>query len=241
VKLWAAWLLLAAPQQVFEDAERLYNGGRYSEAAAQYESLLAEGTEDGHLYYNLGNAFFKSGRLGKAVLAYERALRLMPGDEDVRANLAFANEMIADAVSGPELPGYLAWAIDLYRGSSPDTFAALLSIAFILGGAAGSCLLLGCGARFRVPLFYFLGGLLVLAVLSGAALSGKLAPADEEQAVVLSARSEVRSGPGETNPQLAEIHEGLKLTVRSRRDDWFQVTLPNGLTGWVLEKDVEII
>ncbi len=69
----------------------------------------------------------------------------------------------------------------------------------------------------------------------------KLSSGKREGAVVLAPSLDVRSGPGETNPQLAEIHEGLKISVLGGREGWFQVRLPNGLTGWVRETDVAII
>ena len=235
------FVLLAAfapPQEVFQDAERLYGEGRYGEAAAQYETLAQQGIVDGYLYYNLGNAYFKSGRLGDAILYYERAERLLPGDQDLSANLAFANERIGDRVEPTPLPSYLAWAVALYRGMQPDTCAVVLSVAFLLAGVSVTLLLLARHTRVAV---YSLAGAAVLLLVFGSFLLSKVAVGSPAEAIVLSSSSEVRSGPGSGNPQLAEIHEGLKLEVRSERDGWLQVTLPNGLTGWVARGDVEII
>jgi len=229
-------------QQVFDEAERLYNEGRFSEAAAEYESLRASGIADAVVFYNLANAYFKSGRLGSAILYYERALRLAPADADVRANLAFANELIADAPEPPELPGYVTWAVSLYRALRVDTCAALLSLSFLIGGAAGSVLLLGRWPLLRNVSLWALAGLTLLGLVSGSILAAKLSAASgQPEVIVFAQRCEVRSGPGEANPQLAEIHEGLKLAVRAEREEWLQVTLPNGLTGWVKRADVEPI
>jgi tetratricopeptide (TPR) repeat protein len=241
VKLLALFLL-SAGADVFTEAERLYNEGRFPEAAAQYESLRAQGMTDATLYYNLGNAYFKSGRLGSAILNYERALRLAPADDDTRANLAFANELIADAPAPPALPWFVTWAAALYRALDPEACAFALSLGFLLGGGAISLLLVGRWPRWRAALLYISAGAGLLAFASGALLLAKLVAASgRQEAIVLAPRSEVRSGPGETHPQLAEIHEGLKVTLRGEREEWYQVSLPNGLTGWVSRVDIEPI
>ena len=92
MRLLPILLLLAqqsfvSPEDVFRTAEELYSGGRYAEAAEQYEILVGQGVRDGSVCYNLGNAYFKSGRLGLAILNYERALEQMPGDADAKAKI----------------------------------------------------------------------------------------------------------------------------------------------------------
>ena len=238
----ADFLLSRSPVDVFQRGEELYREGRFQQAVEQYEALLAQGIVDGAIYYNLGNAYFKSGRLGPAILYYERALREMPGDEDTRANLALANELIVDVVQRPPMPSYVAWAVDLYHSLDPDVCAALLSLSFVLGGIVTSILILGIWPRFQTPAIYTLVAVGALTLLSATVLTAKVQSSGEsEEAIVLASTLEVRSGPGEANPQLAEIHEGLKVSVLGGREGWLQVRLPNGLSGWVQETDVEII
>ena len=82
----------------------------------------------------------------------------------------------------------------------------------------------------------------IVATVSAGILAGKVhSAADRGDAIVLVASSDVRSGPGETNPQLVEIHEGLKVRVVGSREGWLQVSLPNGITGWVREEHVGVI
>ncbi len=231
-----------SPQDVFRRAEEAYREGRYAEAAEQYESLRSQGIEDGALSYNLGNAYAKSGRLGLAILHYERALRRMPGDSDTKANLEFANALITDVVERPDLPSYVVWVVDLYRALEPDYCAGLLSLSFLFGGAVVTVLLLGRWPSLRTPAITVLVIAGFVALVSAGLLAAKFTAASERvEAVVLVSATDVRSGPGETNPQLAEIHEGLKLSVLGTREDWLQVGLPNGITGWVRAGDVETI
>ena len=238
-------LALESPQEAFARAEALYQEQRYDEAAGVYQSMRALGIEDAALHYNLGNAYFKAGRLGLSVLSYERALVLAPSDEDVRTNLLYANELVADAVEEAPLPLAVRWAVDVYRSLQPNFLAILLSIAFVLGGAALTLVLYDA---WRQPQWGRSSAIVVvvicatLALASGGALASKVnAAANRVEAILLTENAYVRSGPGDANPRLAEIHEGLKVRVISEREGWYQVTLANGLTGWLRESELETI
>lgn len=247
MKLLPLFLFLAqqafvSPEDVFRTAEELYQNGRYAEAAEQYEILNGQGVHDGTLCYNLGNAYFKSGRLGLAILHYERALKQMPGDADTKVNLEFANNLKADVVEGPHMPSYIAWVVDLYLALDPGQCAAFLSLTLLVVGIAASVLILGLWPRLQQVAIYSVVIAGFLSVVSAGILVGKLSSSsNREAAIVLVPSSDVRSGPGEANPQLVEIHEGLKVTILGTREEWLQVTLPNGITGWIRAEHVETI
>lgn len=230
------------PADAFRQAEALYQEERYAEAVEIYESIRASGVEDGVLYYNLGNAYFKRGRLGFAILNFERALKLMPGDQDLRANLAFASELVSGGLEPPPLPLAIGWLVDLYRSALPGALARALSLAFLLGGACLTVLLLDRWPRLRSPALAALGASGVVALLAGASLVAKVrAESSRIEAIVVTENAYVRSGPGESSPRLAEIHEGLKLRILGEREGFLQVSLANGLTGWVPREQVERI
>ncbi|KJU84184.1 hypothetical protein MBAV_003620, partial [Candidatus Magnetobacterium bavaricum] len=79
----------AGANEVFQKASAYYAQGKYDSAIARYEGLLAAGVESGNLYYNLGNCYFKAGDIGRSILSYERAGRLIPHDPDLKANYEF--------------------------------------------------------------------------------------------------------------------------------------------------------
>ena len=235
-------LSLESPQEAFVRAEALYQEQRYDEAAVVYESMRALGIEDGTLYYNLGNAYFKAGRIGLSVLSYERAWVLAPGDEDVRTNLLYANELVADAVDEAPLPLAVRWAVDVYRSLQPNFLALVLSVAFVLGGMALTFVLYDAVQEWRSAAMVMLILCATLALASGGALAFKAnAAANRVDAIVLTENAYIRSGPGDANPRLVEIHEGLKVRVISEREGWFQVRLANGLTGWLRAAEIETI
>lgn len=242
----AIFLLLQAafttPADAFRQAESLYQEERFAEAIEIYESLRGSGVEDGVLYYNLGNAYFKSGRLGFAILSYERARKLLPGDEDVRANLAFARTLVSGGVEPPSLPLAIGWVVDLYQRAGPGLLAQVLSLSFLLGGAAVSLLLLDRWPEFHTAALVVLVASGALALAAGGSLVAKVrADSTRVEAVVVTGNAYVRSGPGESSPRLAEVHEGLKVRVLGEREGFLQVSLANGLTGWVPREQVERI
>ncbi len=231
-----------SPSEAFARAERFYEEQNYGEAIEVYESIRTAGVEDGVLYYNLGNAYFKAGVTGRAILSYERARKLLPGDEDVEINLRFANELVTGSIEEEPLPAAIRWAVNLYRGLGTETLARLLSAAILVGGVAMTLWLAEPGPARRSYVLAVLALAGMLALMSGSALYAKAAAErSRSDAIVLTQNAYVRSGPGEANPRLAEIHEGLKVRVLAERDDWYQVSLSNGLTGWLRRGEVEAI
>ncbi len=233
---------IESPQEAFARAEAHYQEQRFDDAIVAYEAMRALSIEDGVLYYNLGNAYFKAGKIGLAVLNYERALKLMPGDEETRTNLTFATELIADAVEPAPLPLVIRWLVRLYQRVRPDTLARVLSLSFVLAGALLTIFLYDAWPSWRTAAISALVLCGSTAFLSGATLLAKLnAEANRVEAIVLTDNAYVRSGPGEGSPRLAEVHEGLKVRVIAEREDWFQVTLANGLAGWIRRTEMEKI
>src|SRR5215468_6877297 len=119
--------LSAAALAMFFRANHLYADGRYADAAAEYEHVLESGVASANLYFNLGNAYLKAGDVGRAVLAYERARRLAPGDPDVRANLAFAR---GEDAGGDESPRWTRVTFPLAAVWSSDTLVAVVAAAW---------------------------------------------------------------------------------------------------------------
>lgn len=238
--LLAAGAVLAAapaaaesPEAIFERGNDAYDAGRYAEAAEAYDTLLRYRIEDPRVEYNLGNAYFKLGHLGRAILHFERARRLDPVDGDIRTNLEFARTFCYDKVEPAEVPAVLEWIVDVQDRVGPDRQAIALVVLLWLAGGALVWGLARPGA-WRARHGWSLAVLLILAAfvagswwLTWHRLEGR------PTGVVLAEAVEVRAGPGASNPALFTVHEGLTIEVRDVRDDWVQVSLPNGLNGWL--------
>jgi len=216
---------------VFSRANQLYEEGRYEEAAAKYEDILASGLKNGRVYYNLGNAYFKQGKLGLAILNYERAHRLMPRDEDITANLAFARSQIVDKIETPD-PGLLGRWLATLQGllTVDETTILALAIYLVMTVVALLAVFVWRWRRFCTYALGFLGLLLVLIMLS---LGIKVYQQEHvREAVVTADQVDVLSGPGENYLLEFTVHEGTTLTVEEDRGDWWRVRLGGNLEGW---------
>jgi tetratricopeptide (TPR) repeat protein len=114
-----SWLLIlpqpvyaADPEELFSQANRLYEEKDFSQALVKYRRIIEQGMENGTVYYNMGNACFKSGKLGEAILAYEKALKYLPRDEDIKTNLEFARLL---AIKKEEQQERLSFAVLVER------------------------------------------------------------------------------------------------------------------------------
>lgn len=229
------------PEEIFERGNRAYDAGRYEEAAEAYRTVQRYQIEDPRVEYNLGNAEFRLGNLGRAILHYERARRLDPSDSDLQANLAYARSLRLDRVPEPERPAVLAWlARRLDRLGSDRVAWILLALAWL------ACALLAWGlavpGRWRARHGWALAALLSLLVILGGSWYGiEQRQAGNPKAVVVARLAEVLAGPGTNNATLATVHEGLDVEVWAEREEWLQVRLPNGVSGWVSRESVELL
>jgi tetratricopeptide (TPR) repeat protein len=229
----------ATPEELFETGNAAYKDGHFEEAAKAYGEILAFGIADPRAMYNLGNTYFKMNRLGPAILQYERALRLAPADQEIRDNLALARGQIRDRITEPELQYPIRVVKDtiesLPAGPVAWTFLVLWSAA---GGLLGAVpLASGWGRRRALALGAMLVG--TLALTAGASSLYQLRMESEPIAIVQEDKVDVRSGPGEENTVLFTVHEGARVQLGNHLDHWVQVSLPNGLSGWVPSTAIE--
>jgi hypothetical protein len=237
--VWVAPLPAETPEESFDRGNSAYEEEDFAAAAEAYRSVLRYGIRDSVVEYNLGNAEFRSGNLGRAILHFERARRLAPTDRDVLANLEFARSFCYERVEPPESASPLDWLSTVQDRLGADRQAwALLALVWV----AGSVLLVGFArpSGWRAAHGWTLALVLVALVSVGSSwyvtqqrLTGSRA------AVVLDDVVEILAGPGPNHPTLVTVHEGLTLEIRAERQDWLQVGLPNGLNGWIVRTALE--
>ncbi|MAF26888.1 MAG: tetratricopeptide repeat protein [Gemmatimonadota bacterium] len=215
----------------FDLGMRLYESGDADGAATAFAECLRAGAEHSSVHYNLGNARFKQGDLGRAIFHYRRALALAPRDEDVTANLEYARSLALDAVAegDPHTDRRVEQWIDRVTPTEVARWAAFL---WILGGIAGTIWQLG-GRRARGGHRWTVAFLVLWGVCSAA--SGLLAQraAGSREAVLLAREAEVRAGPAETFATAFVLHEGAEVVVEGERGMWTEISLPGDLRGWI--------
>ena len=242
----AAVLPLSSSAQIDEAARLLDEGntyfreGDFDQARFAYEEALDQGLESGVAYYNLGNAYFRLDRLGRAMLNYQRAARFFPDDEALEHNLDLVRSRARDRLSVLPTPVWIKWWNSLvdYIG---------LTILFWTGVAAwlGGLGLLGWGIHSGIlaPGSRRLIVLLVLVgLLAGAGAVGtSVARSDEVAAVVIAERADLLESPSNESRMVAVVHEALVVDVLGELGRWIHVRLPNGVTGYVENETIEVI
>ena len=217
----------------------LYEDGLYDQAARSYQQLVDKGYGDPALYYNLGNAYFKQGDIGRAVLNFLRAERLAPRDGDIRANLDFARSQTLDVLDSGEAPFVRFVTSLLFRVTAGELGAVALALWLLF---AACLLLVMAGPRRWLALVRPAAlAAAVLLLLGGGSLAGRIyVDSVSREAIIVAEEVDVLSGPGSRYTPEFTLHAGAETGLVERRGAWARIALPGGsLQGWVPAASVE--
>lgn len=236
----------SATQGTSDLAAQAFRDKDYKESIALYEEIIAQGLQDmkvsAQLYYNLGNAYFRDNQLGKAILYYERALLLNPGDGDIRHNLKFAQNRTVDRIENTANLFLANWFNGVRNMYSSNQWAKIGILFFILFLACvGVYLFLNTlwarkSAFYAGILFFFL--VITSNIFS---FSQKKERIRRDTAIVMVGASTVNASPDANSSQLFELHEGTKVKIRNSDNNWYEIQIADGSVGWVKQQDVEVI
>ncbi|MBN1199256.1 MAG: tetratricopeptide repeat protein [Bacteroidales bacterium] len=237
-----AFSLAQDPQQLVADGNKAYSEGLYTDAVSLYNQVVEAGYEAPELYYNLGNAYFKLNDLPHAILWYERAHRLDPGNENIRFNLNVANNKIADKIDPLPLLFYIRWYQSVVALFPVNTWAAQTILFFILTLA---CITLYFGSRRLIlrKTGFWAGILFLLLTLFTLlfSVSGYQKMTGIHEAIVFDPTITVKSSPDEKSIDLFVLHEGTKVQLIDKIGTWYEVRIANGSVGWLPEEALEEI
>ena len=221
------------PMQLFELGNEAYKANDFNKSIEFYQAILATDKESWELHFNLGNAYFKLGNTARAILHYEKAKKLNPGQEDLLINLEMANIKTVDKVeSKPELVITTYWdtllntyTIDQWAENSIVlSFVALIIMILFLYTK---------GILKKIAFFTSLFVFLVSMVFFTLGYQQKSLQTDQKYAIVFSPSVTVKSSPEDDGTKIFVIHEGTKLKVLGTEGDWSRISLMNGTKGWV--------
>ena len=224
------------------EGDSAYMKNDYASAIQIYEALLNRG-EAADIYYNLGNSYYKAGDIAKAILNYERALLLQPGNGDIRANLEIARSKTVDKVEPVPEIFFVSWTKSLINSMSVDSWAVCGVVCFIL--LIVSLYLFIFSKQIVLKKAGFISGIVFLAVTILAnvfANQQKDELTNRNSAIVINPSVTVRSTPSESGTSLFKLHEGHKVGVKDgSMKDWKEIRLEDGKVGWVPASAIEII
>lgn len=224
------------------EGDSAYMRNDYAAAIQIYEGLLQQG-EAAEVYYNLGNSYYKVDNIARAILNYERALLLEPGNGDIRANLEIARAKTIDKVTPVPDIFFVGWIKSLINCMSADAWAKWGVASFILLLASLALFFFarqstGKKVGFAGSILFLL--LVIVSNLFASQQKSKLT--NRNDAIVLSPSVTVRSTPSESGTSLFVLHEGHKVEIKDgSMREWKEIRLEDGKVGWLPASAIEVI
>lgn len=228
------------PASKFTQANGLYAAADYQKAIEAYEDIIKNGWKNGNVYYNLGNAYFKAGSKGKAILNYERALRYAPRDQDIRANLAYVRSSTTEAQPG-ESGNLLSRVFTIFTGIlSPGGWALLCLNMYLLLFAV--ILIAIFKNNFRGIALYSGISLSCVLLVSLVCLASSINGSNTgRQGIVIAQETYVRYSPSYSGAMAFKLSEGIKVSILRYENDWYQVRVAKDKSGWAEKDSIEEI
>lgn len=231
-----------SPQETLRMANELYSQGDFRKAVDLYESLTQGSVEADIVYYNLGNAYYKLNRIAPAILNYERALLLNPGDGDIRFNLEMAKLKTVDKIDPIGKFFLTEWTDSLRNVYGSNQWGILGIVSFII---LIICLVLFFFSRrlaWKKIGFYMGIAFLVICISSNVfSYQQKMNRENKNTAIVFAPTFTLKSSPNNSGTDIVIIHEGAKVFIKTKSTSWSEVVLENGTVGWIENKMIEII
>lgn len=227
-------------QSIFSGANQAYLDGNFDKSIAAYQKVLQTGVVHPDLYYNLANAYYRSGHMGLAVLFYEKALALNPADQAAQSNLAIVRKELLDKVVMPDknAVGEPLWH-GFLRGLDLEMLTWTFLVLWILVFAVLITRRLMSNSPLRRIMFWVNVPLICVMLTFSVLLFSRIYIQEKvHHGIIVTDTAPLKEGPGRSTAVLMEIHAGLKVRLLNEVDDYMRVRLANGVEGFVLQKQL---
>lgn len=225
----------------FDDANDLYRKENYTEAIQKYESILTKDkVESAELYFNLGNCYYKLGKIAPSIYNFEKALLLNPNDETINTNLHFAQKTAIDDIKVVPEVGFSNFMYKIVAVNNYNTWAwiavslATVFLLFFIGYYFSS--------RTIAKRIFFIGMFVLLALLITSVIFAFLEKRFEKTirpAIVFEEVVNVKSEPKTTSENTIILHEGTKVYVKETLDNWKRIQLTDKTEGWIKKEAIK--
>jgi tetratricopeptide (TPR) repeat protein len=234
-------ILGASPvDSLISKGNRFYLDKKYDLAAKTYNQVITQGYESCELYYNLGNAYYKQDKNAEAILYYEKALVLKPGDDDIRQNLVMSNNRIIDKIDViPEF--FIVRWIKLFQGIlTADQWAVLSLVLFLVALTGFALYIIGSNLLLRKAGFISGCSLMLISIMALLLMFGRMRRIESHNyAIIMESIVNARSSPDEQSTNVFILHAGTKVALVDSVQNWKYIRIANGNKGWVPGKTVK--
>jgi len=238
--------VLATAQNVSEESGKAYQEGDFNKAVelleAEMKAQKEKGLESAGLYYNLGNAYFRDNEVAKALLYYEKALLINPGDRDIRHNIEYARTRIEDKIVSVDTFFLQSWFEGIQNMQSSNAWANLAIVLFLIFMVSLGFFFFTKHIKVKKAVFYV--GIIAFAFLIFAnifSVRQKNKLTNRDTAIIMAGSVSVKNSPDNSSKELFIIHSGTKVKINKEDGKWMEIEIENGNVGWMTRDQLEII
>ncbi len=223
-------------EALFQQGVAAYDSADYPAAVEAFNSLIDQGWKSWQVYYNLGNAYYRQEELAQAILSYERAHRLNPTRKEIKDNLALARSKTVDRIEVVPRFFLVEWTRSVASLLSPRGWRTVLLIGWLLFCAVAALFLVSTDYRNRK--WCFISGFVLLVLMIFFTVNATISARDvsnKKGAVITASMVVVKSAPEAGSVDKFVLHEGTKVLVTDQQDQWWQIEIDDGKSGWIAE------
>lgn len=232
--IFLANLNAQTPDELMSKANKFYQEQNFAEAISGYEKILSQGFESGTLYYNVGNAYFKEGKIGKAILSFEKGLKLEPNDEDLQYNLKIANSRTIDKITEVPKLFFVSWWEGFVTALGISGWSILVVLTFWVLLASIAVYFFSRKSSWQRITFMSgsisLSVLILLVVILFARVNRETAT---DYGILTEMTYSAKVSPDEKSNDAFVIHEGVKFSLEDSVGEWVKIRLIDGKIGWI--------
>ncbi len=219
---------------VFDTANALYGRGDYEKSIEQYENLVHKNSTSFEVYFNLGNAYYKTNNIGLAILNYERAKKLNPNEDDLIANLKLVNQKTEDKIDTAPQLFLTEWKNGVAHIFSEKGWSLLCISLFSFSLLLFGIYILSYNTSIKKLGFWGGNLLFIFSIIVFFIAQQKYAlTISSSEAVIISPTATVNGSPNEKGTKLFILHEGTKVNITEEEGDWTEIKIANGNVGWI--------